>query len=57
MEDGRMRGLAVEVLGTYLDEGGAEQLLVRSDAVQAGDKVVVTHLPNAVTGLRIEAVP
>jgi HlyD family secretion protein len=57
MVDGRMRGLAVEVLGTYLDEGGAEQLLVRSDAVHAGDKVVVTHLPNAVTGLRVEAVP
>lgn len=57
MEDGRMRGLNVEVLGTYLDEGGAEQLLVRSDAVQAGDQVVITHLPNAVTGLRVEAVP
>ncbi len=55
MAAGRMRGLQVEVLGTYQGEG-EEQLLVRSDAVQAGDKVVVTHLPNAVTGLRVEAV-
>jgi multidrug efflux pump subunit AcrA (membrane-fusion protein) len=56
MQDGRMRGLNVEVLGTYLGEDAEEQLLVRSDAVQVGDQIVVTHLPNAVTGLRIEAV-
>jgi multidrug efflux pump subunit AcrA (membrane-fusion protein) len=56
LEDGRMRGIRVEALGSYTTGDGEERLLVRSEAIQDGDRVVTTHLPNAVTGLRAEAV-
>lgn len=57
LEDGRLRGLAVEALGSHVNSEGEEQLLIHSDALKPGDRVVVTHLPNAVTGLRVEAIP
>ena len=41
---------------TVLDENGEERLLVASSEIRAGDRVITTHLPNAVTGLRAEAV-
>lgn len=53
----RLRGVAVELLGTRLDDQGRELALVRSVELSAGDRVVVTHLPNAIEGLRVEAVP
>ena len=53
---GRMQALRLEVLGSYVRENGVEQLLVRSDQLSAGDKLVITHLPNAMDGLRAEAV-
>jgi multidrug efflux pump subunit AcrA (membrane-fusion protein) len=53
--DGRMRGVRVEPLGGW-SEDGEERLLVRSPELAAGDLVVVTHMPNAVDGLRVEAV-
>jgi hypothetical protein len=56
LEDGRMRGIRVEALGSYVTETGEERLLVRGEAIAEGDRVVTTHLPNAVTGLRAEAV-
>jgi len=56
LEDGRMRGIRVETIGGWLDGDGDERLLVRSEALAAGDRVVVTHMPNAIDGLRVEAV-
>jgi len=53
---GRMQGLQLEAFGSYVTESGEEQLLVRSDQLEAGDKLVITHLPNAMDGLRAEAV-
>jgi len=55
--DGRMRGIRVESLGGIEDGNGAERLLVRSPELAAGDQVVVTHMPNAIDGLRVEAIP
>ena len=37
-----------------LREDGRAQLLVRSDALREGDRVIVTHLPNAIDGLRVK---
>jgi HlyD family secretion protein len=54
--DGRMRGIRVESLGGMDDGNGGERLLVRSPELVAGDHVVVTHMPNAMEGLRVEAV-
>jgi len=52
--DGRMRGLSVETLGGMGDGNGGEHLLVRSPDLASGDRVIVTHMPNAVDGLRVE---
>jgi hypothetical protein len=55
--ENRMRGVPVEVLGGALNgDGEEEDLLVRSAQLAAGDRIVVTHMPNAVDGLRVEAV-
>lgn len=55
--DGRMRGIQVKSLGAIRDGTGEERLLVRSPELAAGDRVIVTHMPNAVDGLRVEAIP
>nr|WP_242469436.1 biotin/lipoyl-binding protein [Rhabdochromatium marinum] len=52
----RMQGVAIEMLGTRLGPDGQERALVRSPELSAGDQVVVTHMPNAVEGLRVEVV-
>lgn len=54
--DGRMQGVRLQLLGGYPDAAGDELLLVRSDQLVAGDALVITHLPNAMDGLRVEAV-
>ena len=58
IEAGRLKALDVEVLG---DAGGAfgqatPRLLVRSPALKQGDTLLVTHLPNAMSGLKVEVV-
>lgn len=52
----RMRGLDITLLGTRLGSDGQERALVRAPELSAGDQVVVTHLPNAIEGLRVEVV-
>jgi multidrug efflux pump subunit AcrA (membrane-fusion protein) len=56
VEDGRMRGIDVETLGTRIGVGGEERLLVRADALTDGDALVTTHMPNAMDGLKVEIV-
>lgn len=56
LEEGRMRGVTVETLGGMGDGNDGERLLVRSPDLATGDMVIVTHMPNAVDGLRVEAV-
>lgn len=56
VEDGRMRGIEVETLGTRLGRGDEERLLVRSGALAPGDALVTTHMPNAMDGLRVEII-
>jgi multidrug efflux pump subunit AcrA (membrane-fusion protein) len=68
-EDDRLERLSVTVLGETVpraaeQEGGATDeamtasgerwLLVRSDALASGQRVVTTHLPNAVDGLLVD---
>jgi len=56
LEEGRMRGIQVKALGSLMDEQRGELLVVSSLDLPPGAQVVTTHLPNAVTGLRAEAV-
>ena len=46
----------LKALGSLLDEERGELLVVSGLEVPPGAQVVTTHLPNAVTGLRAEAV-
>ncbi|MCP3869726.1 MAG: biotin/lipoyl-binding protein [Gammaproteobacteria bacterium] len=56
LEQGRMRGIRVETLGSTMDDRGGERLLLRASQLKRGDLMVVTHLPNAIDGLRAEVV-
>jgi len=53
LEEGRMAGLTVERVGERRAPDGTTQVLVRSPALQAGDRIITTQLPNAVTGLKV----
>jgi len=54
LEQGRLKLIAVNVLGER--PGNPPSLLVQSPAIQDGDRLLATHLPNATTGLRVEPV-
>lgn len=56
LADGRMQGLRVQSLGAFVTADGEERLLVQASGLEAGDDLVITPLPNAVDGLRVEAV-
>ncbi|MEJ2564979.1 MAG: biotin/lipoyl-binding protein [Gammaproteobacteria bacterium] len=53
LRDGRMAGIDVSVVGERRDENDSE-VLVRSPQLHDGDQVIVTHLPNAIDGLRVK---
>ncbi|TNF56395.1 MAG: biotin/lipoyl-binding protein [Gammaproteobacteria bacterium] len=50
--DGRLQAVDVEVLGEL--PGRPPRLLLKSPGLKAGDLLAVTHLPNAVTGLKVQ---
>jgi multidrug efflux pump subunit AcrA (membrane-fusion protein) len=54
--DGRMQGVPVRSLGSWFTPEGEERLLVQAPGLAAGDRLIVTHMPNAIDGLRVEAV-
>jgi len=56
VENGRMRGINVESLGSHAVGDGEERLLVHADALAPGASLVTTHMPNAMEGLRVEIV-
>ncbi len=58
--DGRLKSVTVENLGDYHaadnDQATAPQLLLRSAEIAAGDQIITTQLPNAVTGLKVQVI-
>lgn len=54
--DDRLQPVTVSYLGSRSAANGEEEILVKSDAVKAGDRIVVTQLPNAIEGLRVRAI-
>ncbi|WP_417509861.1 efflux RND transporter periplasmic adaptor subunit [Methylophaga sp.] len=54
IEDGHLKAMTIERVGEVITEDNIQQLLIRSDAIQAGDLIVTTQLPNAITGLAVE---
>ncbi len=55
-EDGQMKGVNVERVGEIHAIGRDRRVLVRSDLLSRGDRVIVTQLPNAIDGLRVREV-
>jgi RND family efflux transporter MFP subunit len=55
LKDGYLQSVAIERVGESTNEQGQKQLLLRSQDLRQGDQIVSTQLPNAITGLRVEA--
>ncbi|MEJ2130804.1 MAG: biotin/lipoyl-binding protein [Gammaproteobacteria bacterium] len=57
VEDGRLLGLDVQRVGDFVTDDGESWVLVRSPKLTAGHSVITTHLPKAMPGLKVEAMP
>lgn len=55
VNEGYLESIQIERIGEHTTSSGVKQLLVRGDALKEGDQIVSTQLPNAITGLRVEA--
>ena len=56
LNQGRMKALDVELMGQYQDETGTNWVLLRNARIEPGTRVITTHLPNAVDGLKVKPV-
>lgn len=52
--DSRMRRAQVERVGEAHTANGERRLLIAGEALEPGARVIVTHLPNALTGLKVD---
>ncbi len=52
-----MQAVIVERLGELSEGGRRSRVLVRSPGLADGDQLIVSHLPNAVDGLKVTGVP
>jgi multidrug efflux pump subunit AcrA (membrane-fusion protein) len=55
LQDNRLQGVDVESIGQYSDRDGSALLLVKSTKINSDDEIVITHLPNAVSGLKVRS--
>lgn len=53
LENGRMAAVQVQRIGEHRALDGTMRVLVKSPRLQAGDRIITTQLPNAVTGLKV----
>ncbi|MFT4650236.1 MAG: HlyD family secretion protein [Polaribacter sp.] len=53
LKEDRLEAVNVESVGQYLTPNGSAALLIRSAKIGEGDQIVITHLPNAVDGLKV----
>jgi len=56
LRDDRLMGIDVESIGQFYRANKGTQLLIRSAQINDGDAIVITHLPNAITGLKVSTV-
>jgi len=50
----RMQRVAVNRLGQARAGNEERHVLISAEGLQAGDSLITTHLPNAMTGLKVE---
>lgn len=53
-DDSRMKRVSVERVGEALSTNGERRLLIAGEALTPGARLIVTHLPNALTGLKVD---
>ena len=56
VEENRLVGINIEEVGDYVEANGHYRLLVRSEKLAAGDLLVTTQLPRAITALLVEPI-
>jgi len=56
IKDNRLLAVKVKTIGEDFAALQDSQLLIESDALNSGDAILTTHLPNAFTGLKVEIV-
>jgi multidrug efflux pump subunit AcrA (membrane-fusion protein) len=54
VNDGRIHARKISILGRRLSSEDKELLLISSEELKAGDQIITTQLPNAITGLKVE---
>ncbi len=50
----RLQAIEVDSVGQAEDENGLALVLIRSTDIEPGDQIAITHLPNAVSGLKVK---
>jgi len=55
IKDGYLQSVDIERVGETTNDKGQTLLLLRSPDLKQGDQIVSTQLPNAISGLRVEA--
>ena len=56
IEDGRLQSIDITILGKQLsNETEQGQVIIKSKTLNKGDIVVITQLPNAISGLKVKA--
>lgn len=53
VRDNRLEAVQVSKIGDYSDQDGKSRLLIQSLALQQGDAIITTQLPNAINGLAV----
>ena len=53
-DDNRMQRVTVQRVGEALSENGERRLLIASEHLKPGMRLITTHLPNAITGLKVK---
>lgn len=53
-DDHRMRRVQVERVGEAIASNGERRLLIAGDDLPPGAQLIITHLPNAMTGLKVD---
>ena len=51
--DGRLQSVNVEKMGSVVEDS-KQYLLVRSDELKDGDEIIITQLPHAISGLKVD---
>ncbi len=54
LAEGRMQRLEIQRAGEILMNNGERWVLVRSEQLEPGMQIIITHLPNAMQGLRVD---